>query len=94
VLARLRNHRFFSLEELNAALRANASPISTDAAAEERGGHVEAVGGRHVVVTGDRDLLFDALSNLVAIKHGREGGRVTVAVSEDAHGVVAQLEVR
>ncbi len=33
-----------------------------------------------VFVTGDRDLLFDAIANLVdnAIKHGRPGGRVTV----------------
>src|SRR5262249_55590081 len=43
-----------------------------DAAAEERGGRVmfESPGG--VSVLGDRDLLFDAISNLIdnAIKHG------------------------
>ena len=34
-------------------------------------------------VTGDRDLLFDAVANLVdnAIKHGREAGRVRVEVT-------------
>jgi signal transduction histidine kinase len=32
--------------------------------------------------TGDRDLLFDAVANLVdnAIKHGREAGQVSVEV--------------
>jgi len=32
-------------------------------------------------VTGDRDLIFDAIANLVdnAIKHGRTGGQVVVA---------------
>jgi len=32
-------------------------------------------------VTGDRDLIFDAIANLVdnAIKHGRPGGQVVVA---------------
>jgi signal transduction histidine kinase len=32
-------------------------------------------------VTGDRDLIFDAIANLVdnAIKHGRAGGHVAVA---------------
>ena len=47
---------------------------------------LEVTGERRVPVTGDRDLLFDAIANLVdnAIKHGREGGQVTVAVSETA----------
>ena len=33
-----------------------------------------------MLVTGDRDLLFDAIANLVdnAIKHGRPGGKVIV----------------
>jgi len=59
-----------------------------DAAAEINGGHVEVVTDGRVVVTGDRDLLFDALANLVdnAIKHGRQGGRVTVAVRNTDHG--------
>ena len=38
-------------------------------------------------VLGDRDLLFDAISNLVdnALKHGRAGGKVVVA-SETVNG--------
>jgi len=55
-----------------------------DAAAEDRGGHVELLGNENVAITGDRDLLFDAVSNLVdnAIKHGRERGHVTVMVTK------------
>jgi len=58
-----------------------------DAAAEEKGGHLEAAGDQRALVTGDRDLLFDAVANLVdnAIKHGREAGQVTVKV-KDFHG--------
>jgi signal transduction histidine kinase len=55
-----------------------------DAAAEDKGGHLSAVGHQRVLVTGDRDLLFDAVANLVdnAIKHGRERCQVTVEVTE------------
>jgi signal transduction histidine kinase len=55
-----------------------------DAAAEDKGGHLDAAGDERVLVTGDRDLLFDAMANLVdnAIKHGRQAGRVTVEVRE------------
>jgi len=54
-----------------------------DAAAEEKGGHLIAVADQRVLVSGDRDLLFDALANLVdnAIKHGHEAGQVTVEVT-------------
>ena len=54
-----------------------------DAAAEEKGGHVDALADQSVLVFGDRDLLFDAVSNLVdnAIKHGHETCRVSVAVT-------------
>ncbi len=57
-----------------------------DAAAEEKGGSVKAVGDQQVRVTGDRDLLFDAVTNLVdnAIKHGRDAGEVTVEVNKSA----------
>ena len=39
-------------------------------------------------VTGDRDLIFDAVANLVdnAIKHGRSAGHVTVEVAESSEG--------
>jgi signal transduction histidine kinase len=52
-----------------------------DAAAEPDGTRLTVVGDREVLVTGDRDLIFDAIANLVdnAIKHGRPGGQVAVA---------------
>jgi signal transduction histidine kinase len=55
-----------------------------DAAAEEKGGHVKAAGDETVLARADRDLLFEALANLVdnAIKHGRHAGQVTVEVNE------------
>jgi signal transduction histidine kinase len=63
-----------------------------DAAAEEKGGDLKTVGDPRVLVTGDRDLLFDAVANLVdnAIKHGPEAGRVTVEVRQsDAGAAIA-----
>jgi signal transduction histidine kinase len=56
-----------------------------DAAAEERGSRVNVIGDQCVFISGDRDLLFDAVANLVdnAIKYGREGGQVKVAVAKD-----------
>jgi signal transduction histidine kinase len=58
-----------------------------DAAAEQDGTHLSLVGDRDVVVTGDGDLIFDAIANLVdnAIKHGRAGGQVHVRI-ESADG--------
>ncbi|MGB8398557.1 MAG: ATP-binding protein [Bradyrhizobium sp.] len=52
-----------------------------DAAAEQDGTRLTVVGDPEVLVTGDRDLIFDAIANLVdnAIKHGRVGGQVIVA---------------
>ncbi len=57
-----------------------------DAAAEEKHGHLSLVGDRRVLIIGDRDLLFEAVANLVdnAIKHGHTGGRVTVEVTNNA----------
>jgi signal transduction histidine kinase len=64
-----------------------------DAAAEDAGVQLEVVGDRGVPVAGDRDLLFDAAANLVdnAIKHGREGGRVTVQVARGEGGPVISV---
>jgi signal transduction histidine kinase len=64
-----------------------------DAAAEERGGQIGVIADRQVLVTGDRDLLFDALANLVdnAIKHGRDAGRVTVEVAPSDDGAVISV---
>ena len=55
-----------------------------DAAAEEVGGRIKMQSQEPVLVTGDRDLLFDAIANVVdnAIKFGGEAGRVTVDVVE------------
>lgn len=52
-----------------------------DAAAEQDGTRLSIAGEPEVLVTGDRDLIFDAIANLVdnAIKHGRHGGQVVVA---------------
>jgi signal transduction histidine kinase len=55
-----------------------------DAAAETKGGHVKVVGPeKPVFITADRDLLFDAIANLVdnSLKHGRDGGLVSVSVA-------------
>jgi signal transduction histidine kinase len=61
-----------------------------DAAAEDKGGHIKVVDRGPVLVSADRDLLFDAMANLVdnAIKHGREAGQVTVAVGRNDGGAV------
>ena len=58
-----------------------------DAAAEEKGGRVKFERGGRVPVLGDRDLLFDAISNLIdsAIKHGGAGD-VQITVRNDDHG--------
>ena len=57
-----------------------------DAAAEEKGGQVKFESGGRVPVIGDRDLLFDAISNLIdnAVTHG--GGDVQVTVSDNDQG--------
>lgn len=73
-----------------------------DAAAEQDGTRLTIVGDPEVLVTGDRDLIFDAIANLVdnAIKHGRAGGKVVVAnenidgssvvsISDDGPGIPA-----
>jgi signal transduction histidine kinase len=55
-----------------------------DAAAESKSGRVEIVGDAPARVTADRDLLFDALANLVdnAIKHGHQHGHVVVRIDQ------------
>ena len=63
-----------------------------DATAESKGGRVEVIGDRSVRIRADRDLLFDAISNLVdnAIKHGREGCIVIVSVEQkDSEAVLS-----
>jgi len=55
-----------------------------DAAAEEKGGQLHLVGDGHVFILGDRDLLFDAIANLVdnAIKHAGKAVQVAVEVAQ------------
>jgi signal transduction histidine kinase len=77
------NARMAAFRSLDLAQVARDVAELFDAAAEERGGRLDVVGEDHVLVAGDRDLLFDALANLVdnAIKHGRAGGRVGLEVA-------------
>jgi signal transduction histidine kinase len=60
-----------------------------DPAAEEKGVSLQLRGDEKAPVFGDRDLLFDALSNLVdnAIKHGGGHDAVTVEVRGDGPAV-------
>jgi signal transduction histidine kinase len=64
-----------------------------DAAAEDKRSQLDAVADQRVPVTGDRDLLFDAVANLVdnAIKYGREAGRVTVEVTQSDRGATVSV---
>lgn len=56
-----------------------------DAAAEEKGCRLVVRSDAELLVTGDRDLLFDAVANVLdnAIKHGRDAGDIAL---EAAHG--------
>lgn len=67
-----------------------------DPAAEERGVMLRLSAKDRVHVVGDRDLLFDAISNLVdnAIKHGGPSGSVTVAVSSRSEGPIVSVADR
>jgi signal transduction histidine kinase len=89
-----------TLRVLDLSLVAKEVAELFDAAAEERGSRLEVRGGEPIEILGDRDLLFDAISNLVdnAIKHGRERGFVSIrtdcheegavlAISDDGPGV-------
>jgi signal transduction histidine kinase len=66
-----------------------------DAAAEDKNVDLKVVGDRSVSITGDRDLLFDAVANLVdnAIKHGREAGLVTVELNRcESDAVISVID--
>jgi signal transduction histidine kinase len=67
-----------------------------DPAAEENGATLQLALSDQVNVVGDRDLLFDAISNLVdnAIKYGGRRGWVTVAVSNGADGSLLSVADR
>src|SRR5262249_25627292 len=59
----------------------------------ERGGQLTPTADGPAIITGDRDLLFDALANLVdnAIKHGHTGGRVGVAIAHTAEAATITI---
>ena len=64
-----------------------------DPAAEEKAGCLKLMVAGSVQVGGDRDLLFDAIANLIdnAIKHGGVAGEVTVEVKRDDNGPVISV---
>jgi signal transduction histidine kinase len=64
-----------------------------DAAAEEKGVVLQTPGDEGVFVLGDRDLLFDAVSNLVdnAIKYGGSQSEVRIAVVQSTDGPVLSV---
>ncbi|MGY8666844.1 HAMP domain-containing sensor histidine kinase [Bradyrhizobium sp. UFLA05-109] len=64
-----------------------------DAAAEQVATRLNLTGDREVRVTGDRDLLFDAIANLVdnAIKHGRANGQVSVVCKSGEGGALISI---
>jgi signal transduction histidine kinase len=65
-------------------------------AAEEAGTGLRVCGVAGVIVVGDRDLLFDALSNLMdnAIKYGGRNGEVTVAIAQTEAGAAIAVADR
>jgi len=83
--------RTFAFRTVNLSEIASEVVELFDAAAEDKHAHLAAVVDQHVLVSGDRDLLFDAVANLVdnAIKHGREAGRVTVEVTRNGDALIS-----
>jgi signal transduction histidine kinase len=83
--------RTFAFRPVNLSKIASEVVELFDAAAEDKHAHLAAVGDQHVLVSGDRDLLFDAVANLVdnAIKYGREAGRVTVEVTRNGDALIS-----
>jgi signal transduction histidine kinase len=83
--------RTFAFRPVNLSDIASEVVELFDAAAEDKHVHLAAVVDQSVLVTGDRDLLFDAVANLVdnAIKYGREAGRVTVEVTRNGDALIS-----
>jgi signal transduction histidine kinase len=81
------------LRTLDLSLVAREVAELFDAAAEERGSRLEIDGNEAIEILGDRDLLFDAISNLVdnAIKHGRVRGLVRISADADENGAVLAI---
>ena len=87
------NDRTAAFRSVNLAHLAREVAELFDAAAEEKGGRLSVVAPQPAFVTGDRDLLFDAVANLIdnAIKHGRDDGEVTVEVGQDNGAAVISI---
>ncbi len=64
-----------------------------DAAAEDNGQRLECAAVGPAPVTADRDLLFDALANLVdnALKHGRDAGHVMITVTKSGGRIMLSV---
>jgi signal transduction histidine kinase len=86
-------HRRADFRPVNLAQVASEVVELFDAASEESGGRLSLVADGQALVAGDRDLLFDAMSNLVdnAIKHSREAGQVSVEVARIDRGSVISV---
>ena len=78
------NNRSLAFRSVNLAEIADDVVELFDAVAEERGCRINMCRQERVLVTGDRDLLFDAIANVVdnAIKFGGEAAQVTVEVAK------------
>ena len=87
------NDRTAGFRAVNLAEIANEVVELFDAAAEDKGAHIEAAGAPLALVSGDRDLLFDAVANLVdnALKHGRDAGQVSVEVTRSDDGAAISV---
>ena len=72
-----------------------------DAAAEQVGTGLTVVGNREVLVTGDRDLIFDAIANLVdnaiawpprgqvVVANENIDGKAVISIADDGPGIPA-----
>jgi signal transduction histidine kinase len=81
-----------AFRELNLADIAGEVVELYDAAAEQVATRLSLAGDREVKLMGDRDLLFDAIANLVdnALKHGAAPGQVTVTcATKDGRAAIA-----
>ena len=89
-------HRTAGFASLNLTEIAQEVVELFDPTAEEGDTTLQFAGDDHVKILGDRDLLFDATSNLVdnALKHGGPRGRVDVGVSRSAGGAVLSVADR
>jgi signal transduction histidine kinase len=87
------NDRTAAFRAVDLAEIANEVVELFDAAAEDKGARLKSIGAPSALVSGDRDLLFDAVANLVdnAIKHGRDAGEVSVEVTKSDDGAAISV---